>query len=560
MSHASLPRASDATASQSISERFYSARSVLEPSADFSLNESLGNGDNGFCTLDPDASFYGSGSYGVRPPWGWDYMLVFKIPRSIRNLLETQRDSSDGAYSPMAAASESTPGTVRVVGDVFSDDGDNETDEKSNKRIEQRVDILTRLKCAGFAFSQVIVPSQNVILVRLSLPEKELKRKAEYFGMELRLKDEYGGGYLKLTQSREAVFINDTEQHERHCYFGPADRSMIILAALQSKEHWGCDLNIEQLIHDKVLIQAFSLHSQHEHARLIRKVVWNQWWNPCWNPPIMLIKDYLGTRISLYFVFVSFYAKRLFILALLSIPVYSVYRYSNSELFITIVRWVFAVGLVLWATYFLETWKRRCGEVGVLWGVDDFHEDEESVTRAQFRGELRHGFYCSGGFVSLSDHCTAGDSENGGCIRLRNGSTLQLPQNPYESLQRQRRLQFESFLVTLAFVIVMGALTFLLIWYRTDIVDFFFERSGSATVANALPGIINGVLTVAADSLWRPVSYWLTKRENLRTNHQFSNSLIYKRFAFQFVSNCKFCVVFSFSIDDDILLTFVYMW
>ncbi|CAN8073085.1 unnamed protein product [Agarophyton chilense] len=503
---------------------------------------------------------------GARPHWGWDYVFVFRLPRALkRQLAADAADAADPADGPaikraeLAAAAEGRPNDA-----LHQEEDEEEEDGKSAQRLRERVEILARLNSAGFVFSQLLVPSEQLIFLRLSLPLDGLKQAAQHVGMELQLKPEYGGGYLVFAPHREHVYVNHEMEKSSGCYFAPADRSLLIMNVLQSKEHWGCGLNIERLLFEKKVEQAFALHSMVEKRRLVKEVVWRQWWNPIRRPPFQELKDYLGARVTFYFVFVSFYARRLLPLALLSIPVFVIYRTVKNAGVLVIIRWVFSIGLVLWTTYFLENWKRRTAMVNTKWGLHDYQEDTLDDTRVQFEGEQRYGFYSKGGFVALDDlamhgdyclpsgnseqSCSGDSSGSGGGgsggskqtdrqnMVERQGSKVLLPRNPYQDPRKQRNAMAVSAGVTAVFVIIVGALTFLLLWFRNEIVEWSRVHITDG-FAEGVPGVLNGVLISVFDSIWRPVSMWLTRRENHRTNQQFENSLIYKRFAFMFVSN-----------------------
>lgn len=227
------------------------------------------------------------------------------------------------------------------------------------------------------------------------------------------------------------------------------------------------------------------------------------------------------------------------VIALLSIPVFVIYRVIRNAKVLTILRCIFSTGLVIWATFFLETWKRRNANVNIQWGVHDYHEETAEETRAQFEGELRNGFYCEGGFVSLDDMTDMTSAQESAQILLRPGrESIILPQNKYENPAFARNAQLVSIAVTVLFVVLVGCLTFLLLRFRNEVVTQGAKLTG-LQFANAIPGILNGVLITVFDAIWRAVSMSLTRRENHRTTQRFENSLIYKRFAFQFVSNCK---------------------
>lgn len=227
--------------------------------------------------------------HGQKPPWGWDYVFAFKLPKILKaqNLTDV-RQSSIKNNSEDHLLVDIDPDAV--------DDCHKQGDEKSARMIRSRVEILSRLKSAGFVFSQLLVPSDDVILVRISLPEKTMKEKAINLGLELKLLPKYGGGFLVFSIARQDCFINHQLSQPRKCYFSPAERALIILNVLQSKEHWGCDLNIERLIYEQDILQAFALHSEHEHQQLIHDTVWSRWWDPTWKPPHCAMKDYLGGK------------------------------------------------------------------------------------------------------------------------------------------------------------------------------------------------------------------------------------------------------------------------
>lgn len=177
------------------------------------------------------------------------------------------------------------------------------------------------------------------------------------------------------------------------------------------------------------------------------------------------------------------------------------------------------------------------------WGLDDYREDVADNTRAQYVGEIRHGFYCDGGFVSLADlvddaaqqkDTSATIETGGGPIDVSN-----LPKNLYQDPRAERNARLASLAVTTVFVLLVGSLTFLLLWWRNDIIKYFLTRTGHEGLSNAVPGILNAILITIFDSAWQVVSAILTRKENHRTNQEYENSLVYKRFAFQFISNCK---------------------
>lgn len=482
----------------------------------------------------------------AKPAWGWDYCFVFRAPKfSHGNVRETSspvcgideecEDHIDDGdqYSPKnvigsPTASDASEGPRDVALDADSCVILDETTEKEVvEAVEMRIDILSRLRSAGFVFSQIYVPTENAIYLRFGLSKQRLKEKAELMEMELELKEEYGSGYLKFTRARAACFQNSEKDTLKNGspYFCPSDRILIILATLQSKEHWGCDLNIERLVYKQKITSAFAVHSNVTKDRLIQDVVWDRWYDPTWAPPLKSMKEYVGARVTLYFGFLNFYARYLVGIALLSVPAYTAYRLTRNPLAIAILRVIFGIALVVWTTIFLEKWKRRNAIINIDFGLNDYHEDMSDETRPQFMGDQRIGFYCHGGFVDVSDLVSSADEEN-------NVSAAELPKNPWQDPREARNALLVSILVTGVCVSVVATLIFLILFFREGIVKYFDGFTNSSVLANAMPGILNAIVITGSDPVWRIVSLALTRRENHRTNQLFENSLVLKRFRY----------------------------
>lgn len=490
---------------------------------------------------------------GIKPPWGWDYVFSFKALEADCSKGKQELNESHHSMMPPSCTTSSLASHSAYVETIqnmqpFSPSsavdcrtGSDPTlaaemDSRVRQAVNTRINILSRLRSAGFALSQIYVPSQQVILLRFGLHDTVLKLKAEQMGLELQLKKEYGGGYMKFCQENASCFANDDDSvHRRSSYFCPSDRILIILATLHSKESWGCGLNIESLLYKREIEQAFALHSLPEQQRLIGDALRFRLYNPVWTPPFRSLKDYLGARVGLYFVFVSYYAGMLRGIAVFSIPVYILYLCIRNNVVKAGLRWAFGTVLVLWTTWFLERWKRRNAEVNIEWGLSDYHDDAMDTTRPQFQGDDRLGFYCRGGFVPLDDLVSdaaqdlkhAKNHDHSAPVSLED-----LPLNPFKDPRKTRNAILLSVAVTAICVLLVGSLLVLLLWYRNDIVDYF-EAAVPSAVANAVPGILNAIIISVSDPVWRWISLVLTRKENHRTNQLFENSLILKRFSFQ---------------------------
>lgn len=475
-------------------------------------------------------------SHGQRPSWGWDYVFSFRAPKVVEDLLE-----------------DITPEELAAV----------------NRSREQ---TLVKLREAGFSYKQLWVPSDGVVLVCIGLDEGTLMQKAELIGMELKLKPRFGAGYFTFTVERSQCYENALRADAGKPYFCPADRTLIILGVLRSRDAWGAGIDREKLIFRKRMVQSFAVHCEPERTDLVRKAVVEKSWNPFSRLPLDDMKNYLGARVTLYFAFLSFYARMLSGIAAFSLFAFIVIEYATSKTIIALMRFAFGMALIFWATYFIAYWQRRNAVLNIKWGLNDFYEDTENDIRPQFVGTRGTGFYCNGGFVSLedldpnipvripstaqmqivADEGVALDSDREsddnitllGRVRqedadfqldvVATGETFDdLPRYPHVSKQVFRQRIYRTATTTLFFALCMAGATFLLLFYKSSIVQAFGEDGFGVFI----PGILNGLLISVADNVWKQVSMTLTRWENHRTNQSYENSLVRKRFAFQFVSS-----------------------
>lgn len=515
--------------------------------------------------------------FGIKPPWGWDYVFSFPLEES---LLEPP-----GARAA-AAAADAPPGgaNARPSGEPVDEDasgGSSKTSKKAAKEVAHRVRILARLRSAGFVFSQLAVPSEGRVLVRFGLNEAGLKRKAALLGLRLRLQDDFGGGYLDYEPDRDTAFVNDLRSG---CYFAPSDRILIILLTLASKAVWGCDINVEAEVFNGHISQAFAIHDRGPRDQLVRDVVWDRLWDVRWTPPLSALRDYVGARVCMYFTFLSFYTQMLLYIGVVSLPIYIASKLTSSAVVLAALRLAFAIALVLWTTVFLERWKRRNAGVQLEWGLSDFADDTADDVRPQFLGDLRPGFYCQGGFVPLDDVAEqkAADLQSGTPSRT---STLRrralsssaafaavndvdgvpadggaggdspsspitpttddddgelvaddLPYQPWVRTNRFRKAVLVSVSTTIFFTALVATASFLLLLYKREVANGI-GKFGNSTAAHYLPGVLQGLMITILDPIWRSISLWLTQMENHRTNQAYEDALVIKRFSFMFVSN-----------------------
>jgi len=118
--------------------------------------------------------------------------------------------------------------------------------------------------------------------------------------------------------------------------------------------------------------------------------------------------------------------------------------------------------------------------------------------------------------------------------RRNTGSVLNdLPCFPYFPAKEQRRRIRIGWMVTVLYGFSMICITCLPVYYVQAIVDKFSKYSWGDSV----PGITTGILIFLSEHGWKFVFPYFSKWENHRTKQGYLNSIIIKRFSFDFTVN-----------------------
>jgi len=476
-------------------------------------------------------------SWGDKPSTGWEYTLAFLAP-------DTDEFPSDGVRSTKDAVKANNAGRIR----------------KS---------LLVRLQKAGFSYSQLWVPAAHVILVRIALPEEKLHEVAEKIGFELKLVPRFGGGYLEYSAARRRCYVNSASTD----FFTPAERLQLNLEVLGSTASWGAKIDVENLIHRGALVDSFPLHDRKVRNKLLKDVVYHHWWDPFFRPNFRRLKDYLGIRCALYFAYLNFFTRMLVGISAISIPYFWYLKSSPSSSPSQVWQFLYCCCIIFWAGYFIKFWNRRNAILNVKWGNFEDHEELFYEVRPQFIGNPRKGFYSRGGFVDLQDldadsavllsgfigplpkeaydsdeEEDGDDTEDRGIAaslveRIREdhdfefeeedtGEVLRdLPVFPYSDRRVRQNRIYTTWVITGLFTLIVLALTFLIIFFKAEMIialeDYWWGKE--------VPGILTGILIFIGENGWKFVYPILAKWENHRTKQSYMDSLILKRFSFEFV-------------------------
>uniref|UniRef100_A0A8C2KI99 Anoctamin n=1 Tax=Cyprinus carpio TaxID=7962 RepID=A0A8C2KI99_CYPCA len=220
---------------------------------------------------------------------------------------------------------------------------------------------------------------------------ENLLRGAEQMGMQKAVKACYGGGTRRFSCEEDDIYENIESEL---CFFTSQERQSIIkywLDNLRAK-HGEALHNIHflegqpiipELITRGVILQMFPLHEQ----RILNQLMTSWVQAVCERQPLDDVCDYFGVKIGMYFAWLGFYTNSMLYPAVIGFLLWIFAESDQTSQDICCV--VSALFNVVWATLFLERWKRREAELAYKWGTLDTPAESLEEARPQFRGIKR---------------------------------------------------------------------------------------------------------------------------------------------------------------------------
>jgi len=323
-------------------------------------------------------------------------------------------------------------------------------------------------------------------------------------------------------------------------------------------------MGIKRLLHQGAYMAAYPLHTGPEETPMgqepttDRQRLRREWarFGRCFKyQPYHAIKGYFGTEIGLYFSWLGFYGAMLvppaifglvvFIYGIVNAynfpPVKDICNLTNEDLFYMCPLcdgqcpyWslvsncyyavavhafdndstvIFAVFMSIWATLFLEFWKRRQAVIAYEWHMMHF-EDEEEQPRPEFLARV----------TTLKEDPV---------------TKKMVPHVPKRL--RYQRLAGVCSLVTFMISLVLAAVVGVVV-YRASVYGSLMsykdksvrERAKITTTITA--AIINLLCINILKFVYERLAMFLTEWENPRTQTDFKDSFTYKMYLFQFVN------------------------
>ena len=368
----------------------------------------------------------------------------------------------------------------------------------------------------------------------------------------------------KFKEAKLTKFLNYQKEDE---LFDDVDRIYIVQqicynARFAEGSH---GVGLRKMIYEGAYVAGYPLHSgpvdlepeeQPTNDRQRLKRDWARFGRWFKFQPYGEIKDYFGSEIALYFAWLGFYTAMLVPLAIIGFVVF-LYGIGSSASHIPVKdvcdsnntgKWImcplcdkqcsywdlasstclyarithffdndWTVGLALiasvWATLFLEFWKRRQASLAQEWHTDDFEEDEEPL-RPEYSATV----------TTLKKNEITGKME---------------PYVPKAQLY-SRFAGVVSIIIFMIFLVIAAVVG--VVVYRAAV---FASLSGNhdrsiqtraKIITSATAALLNLVAINLLKFVYSKLAVWLTDWENPPTRTDYQDSFTWKMYLFQFVN------------------------
>uniref|UniRef100_A0A8D3ALN7 Anoctamin n=1 Tax=Scophthalmus maximus TaxID=52904 RepID=A0A8D3ALN7_SCOMX len=376
---------------------------------------------------------------------------------------------------------------------------------------------------------------------------------------------------LEETDCYTAPFSRARMHHftisNRHTFFSNSTRSRIVHHVLQRTkyEDGKPKMGINRLLGNNTFEAAFPPHEggyksrhpikthgpqNHRHLLYERWARWGMWYK---YQPLDLIRRYFGEKIGLYFAWLGWYTGMLIPAALVGVFVflYGLFTMDSSQVSKEICEanttimcpmceetcdpWTlsdscvyakvthlfdnggtvfFAIFMAIWATVFLEFWKRRRAELTYDWDLIDWEEEEEEL-RPQFEAKYSR------------------------VERVNPISGKPEPFQPFSDKLSRLMVSVSGifFMISLVLTAVFAVVVFrLIVMEKFASFNWKFVKKNWQFATSGTGVCINFMIIMSLNVVYEKVAYLLTNLEHPRTESEWENSFALKMFLFQFVN------------------------
>ncbi|XP_031798457.1 anoctamin-3 isoform X1 [Sarcophilus harrisii] len=376
---------------------------------------------------------------------------------------------------------------------------------------------------------------------------------------------------LEETDCYTAPFSRARMHHftitNKDTFFNNSTRSRIVHHVLQRTkyEDGKTKMGINKLLNNGTYEASFPPHEgsyqsrhpikthgakNHRHLLYKRWACWGMWYK---YQPLDLIRRYFGEKIGLYFAWLGWYTGMLIPAAFVGLFVflYGVFTMHSSQVSKEICQATeilmcpmcerncmlqklnesciyakvthlfdnggtvfFAIFMAIWATVFLEFWKRRRAVLTYDWDLIDWEEEEENV-RPQFERKY---------------------------AQVERVNPITGKPEPYQPFMDKLLRLMISILGIFLMISLVLTTVFAVVVYRLVAMEHFasfkwyFVKKYWQFATSGTGVCINFVIIMFLNVVYEKVAYFLTNLEQPRTELEWENSYALKMFLFQFVN------------------------
>ncbi|TSL68260.1 Anoctamin-1 [Bagarius yarrelli] len=190
-----------------------------------------------------------------------------------------------------------------------------------------------------------------------------------------------------------------------------------------------------------------------------------------------------------------------------------------SHLFDNAATVVFSIFMALWATMFMEHWKRRQMRLNYIWDLTGL-DDEESQPRPEYEFQVRQKR-----------------------LRREKNNAESLKHGKHKLTCKDRMPAYMTIIIMMVFLIcVTFAIVFGVVLYRISIKTALHMSSSSPFRSNiratvkTTAALINLIIIIIMDEIYGMIARWLTALEVPKTDKSFEERLIFKAFILKFAN------------------------
>ncbi|KAI0208292.1 Anoctamin-4 [Lamellibrachia satsuma] len=358
--------------------------------------------------------------------------------------------------------------------------------------------------------------------------------------------------------------------HDKDTLFTSAQRSYMVYELLLRTRYSDDNkekLGIDRMIKNGIYTAAYPLHeSEYEchHSKLThqkemtdRQWLYETWAKPgrwhCYQP-LDLIRKYFGEKIGMYFAWLGFYTIMLIPPSIVGLVVFfygvaTLYDYKPSEeicdenragnftmcplcdtgcglwplrisctyarltyLFDNEATVFFAGFMAIWASVFLEFWKRQEAELQYDWDVAAFKQEER--LRPEYEAKVK---------------------------RKKMNPVTKLLEPYLPNWSKYSRKLTSTVVILFMICLVLGAVMGVII-YRMIIVGLLYAADNEVIQQNAkltttaTAALINLIVIIFLNKVYQEIAIFLTNLERPRTDTEYNDSFTFKMFLFQFIN------------------------